>query len=87
MTDFKLSYSHSFNLNDILGNLNCLGIHAYCMIIVLYYSLFIDYIELLLPLHHHFANFMLNCLNSCETMFLVPRTLLQVNMVSELMVG
>ena len=54
----------SFNSNDLLGNSNCLGIHAPCMNIVLYYSLFIDYTELLLPLQHHFANFMHICLYS-----------------------
>ena len=37
----QLSYTHSFNLNDLLGNPNCLGIHAPCMIIVLYNHSFI----------------------------------------------
>ena len=46
MADLQLSYTHSFNLNDLLGNSNFIGIHPPCMIIVLYYSLFIDYIEL-----------------------------------------
>ena len=37
----QLSYTKSFNTNDLLGNLNCLGIHASCMIIVLYHHSFI----------------------------------------------
>ena len=46
MAGIQFSYTHLFNSNDLLGNSNCLGIHASCMIIILYYSLFIDYIEL-----------------------------------------
>ena len=71
----QLRYTHSFNSNELLGNSNCLGIHTPCIIIVLYYSFFIDYTELLLPSQHHFANFMHIVYILCETVFLVPRPL------------
>ena len=36
----QLSYTHSFNSSELLGNSNCIGIHASSMIIVFYYSFF-----------------------------------------------
>ena len=72
VADIQLTYTHSFNLNDLLGNSNCLGIHAPCMIIVLHYSFFIDYTELLLLLQHHYAIFMLNCLKSLMRLCFSP---------------
>ena len=72
VADIQLSYTHPFNSNDLLEYLNCLGIYAPCMIITLYYSFFIDYTYLLLPLQHHYANFMLNRLNSLSDRVFSP---------------
>ena len=72
VADIHLSYTQPCNLNDLLEYLNCLGIHAYFMIIVLYYSFFIDYTELLILLQHDYSIFMLNCLNTIMRLCFSP---------------
>ena len=41
MAQSQLSYTHPLTSNDLFEYSNCLGIHASCMIIVWYHSLFI----------------------------------------------
>ena len=72
VADIQLSYTQPFILNDLLEYSNCLGIHAPYMTIIVYYSLFIEYIELLLQLQHHYAIFMLNCLKSLMRLCFSP---------------
>ena len=46
VADIQLSYTHSFDSNDLLGNSNCLGIHAswflhdHCIVLSLFYWLY-----------------------------------------------
>ena len=64
MAYIELSYTHSFNSNDLLEDLDCSFIHACSMTLYCIMILSFDYAELLLPLQHHFANFMHICLYS-----------------------
>ena len=60
VTDSQLSYTHPCNLNDLLVNLNWLGIHAFNMTLYCIIHSFIDYTELQPPIAVSLHHFMFN---------------------------
>ena len=60
VVDIQFSYTHPCNSDDLLLNLNWLGIHAFCMTLYCITHSIIDYTELqppiAIPLHHFMRN-------------------------------